>query len=342
MYQRNGRFEKRVTFDNGETKTFYGATEREVKQKIKAYAKKLEKTSYTLAEAIEMRTLAEGSDWSPSTRRSYGSARQRLSEGLLNTDLDELKAKDINAELRRLAAQGYAKQSINVARVLITAAIKYALAEDLTDNNPLGAIKTPPAPVAKRNATTDETAEQIIKYRHDGEIQFLAYFTLLTGMRRGEALALTWDDIDFDKGVIRINKTVVVGDDFREMIKPPKSKAGYRLIPMVDMLRDDLKARKDAGNAHVVNLTLTKADRLAKEYGESLGAENWSLHCNRHAFATQCVKSGVDVKTAQDILGHADISTTMNIYAEVTSDMRQKAAEKLSLGYAEKREKSGA
>jgi len=342
MYQRNGRFEKRVTFDNGETKTFYGATEREVKQKIKAYAKKLEKTSYTLSEAIEMRTLAEGSDWSPSTRRNYISAKKHLSEGLLNTDLDELKAKDINAELRRLAAQGYARQTINVARVLITAAIKYALAEDFTDNNPLGAIKTPPAPAAKRNATTDETAEQIIRYRHDGEIQFLAYLTLLTGMRRGEALALTWDDIDFDKGLISVTKTLCVGDDNKETVKAPKSKAGCRLIPMVDMLRDDLKARKDAGNAHVVNLTLFKATRLAKEYGEALGAENWSLHCNRHAFATQCVKTGIDLKTAQDILGHADISTTLNVYAEVTSDMRQKAAEKLSLGYTETRKKNGA
>ena len=332
MYQRNGRYEKRVTFENGEQKTFYGSTEREVKKKIKDYQRKLEKTSYTLAEMIEMRNKDEGSDLTPSTRRTQGFALNIISGELLRTDIDDLKAKDINAELKRLKAAGYSRSTLNVVRCVISSALKYALAEDYTENNPLTAVKTPDAPVKKRKGTSDEDAATIIKYRHDGEINFLAYFTLLTGTRHGEALALTWEDIDFDKRLIRINKTIIHDDAHKETIAPPKTEAGDRLIPIVDMLYDDLVARKaESTGRYVFNMSYTKSNREVLKYREDYGlSEGWTLHCNRHAFATECVRSSVDVKTAQYILGHADISTTLDIYADCTADMRTTAADKLS------------
>ena len=341
MYKRNGRYEKKITLDDGTKKTFYGATEREVKQKIRAYVRKQESGTHTLAEAIAARTAEESPNWSPNTRRAEKGAVKMISAGLLATDLDEIRAKDVSQELARLAKMGYALKTIKLVRSCITSAIRYALAEDWTENNPINAIRTPQAPETKRKATTDEDAEKIIRYRHDGEINFLAFLTLTTGLRRGEALALTWNDIDFEKRTITVNKTACLDDDLKQYAKKPKSDAGNRIVPIVDLLYDDLKARRDAGDKHVVNLTLATITARAEQYAEDLElSPGWSLHCNRHAFATECVRSGVDIKTAQSILGHADIGTTLNIYAEVTADMRDTAAEKLSGKFAKRDRKN--
>lgn len=342
MYKRkDGLYEARVTLDDGTKKSFYGKTEREVKKKIREANERLNRESITLKEAIEMRVEAEGSDWSPNTRRAEEGAKRKISDSLLNKYLDDIKAREISAELDRLGKMGYARQTINLVRVVIASAFKYAIAEDYTENNPCAAIRTPKAPAKKRHATTDEDAEKIIRYRHDSEFGFFAYLTLLTGLRKGEALALTWNDIDFDKRVIRVNKTLCYDDDLNVIAKAPKSAAGYRVIPMTDMLYEDLQARRDEGRQHVINLSYHSLTYQAHKYAEALDLPaDWSIHCNRHAFATECVKSGVDVKTAQDILGHADISTTLNIYAEVTADMRSEAAEKLSASYNKKARKN--
>lgn len=339
MHQRkNGVWEHKIKDEYGNPKSFYGATEREVRKKIKEYERSLTRTEYTLAEVIEMRVAEESPNWSPNTIRGEKSAVKLISDRLLKANIDTIKAKDISAELKRLADMGYFQSTIRAVRVIISSAFKFAMQEDYCDSSPMEAVRTPKAPAKKRKATTDEDVQTIIDVRHDGEINFFVYLTLMTGLRRSEAAALTWDDIDFDSREITVNKQLCVDTDgVTVYAKKPKSEAGTRKIPIIDMLYDDLKARHDEGRQHIVNIYYKSISYQMRRYREDYGlSPDWSLHANRHAFATQCVSSGVDVKTAQEILGHSDVSVTLGIYAKATHDMRSAAAEKLGKKLSQK------
>lgn len=189
-----------------------------------------------------------------------------------------------------------------------------------------------------------------------------------TGMRVGEIVGLRWCDIDLDKKLIDINHTLVYynhgdGKGCSFSINTPKTKAGERIIPMLDFVKEafllEKKYQKEIGlycRATVdcytdfifINRfgdvqhqgTLNKAIRriirdcndevLLRGETDPVLLPKFSCHSLRHTFTTRLCESGVNVKVIQDVLGHADISTTMDIYVDVTKDMKQKEFNVLS------------
>lgn len=189
-----------------------------------------------------------------------------------------------------------------------------------------------------------------------------------TGMRVGEIVGLRWCDIDLDKKLIDINHTLVYynhgdGKGCSFSINTPKTKAGERIIPMLDFVKAafllEKKYQKEIGlycRATVdcytdfifINRfgdvqhqgTLNKAIRriirdcndevLLRGETDPVLLPKFSCHSLRHTFTTRLCESGVNVKVIQDVLGHADISTTMDIYVDVTKDMKQKEFNVLS------------
>lgn len=185
-----------------------------------------------------------------------------------------------------------------------------------------------------------------------------------TGMRVGETVGLRWCDIDLEKKIININHTLVYynqggGGGCHFAINTPKTKAGCRDIPMFDFVVEAFKQEKANQEALGISCnakidgytdfifinrfgetqhqgTLNKAIRriirdcndevLLKHKGNSepVLLPPFSCHILRHSFATRLCEMEVYYKTIQDVLGHADISTTMNIYADVTNEHKQK------------------
>ena len=181
-----------------------------------------------------------------------------------------------------------------------------------------------------------------------------------TGMRVGEAVGLRWCDIDLEEGVIDVNHTLVY---YKHEINgcycnihSPKTKAGIRKIPMLGNVKEAfLEERKNQMASGVrcsvsvdgytdfifVNRfgdpqhqgTLNKALRriirdcndemLAKGSRDPVLLPHFSCHTLRHTFTTRMCEAGVNVKVIQDALGHADVSTTLNIYADVTKELQR-------------------
>lgn len=190
------------------------------------------------------------------------------------------------------------------------------------------------------------------------------YIMCNTGMRVGEITGLRWCDIDLDEKLISVNHTLVYYNHRDEMgcyfsINTPKTKAGERTIPMTDAVREafimEREFQKEAEiesigrvdgyddfifinrDGNVQNQgTLNKAiKRIMRDCNcdilEKKGADsnpvllpNFSCHHLRHTFATRLCESGINLKVIQDVLGHADVSTTMNIYVDVTNDLKKK------------------
>lgn len=181
-----------------------------------------------------------------------------------------------------------------------------------------------------------------------------------TGMRVGEAIGLRWCDVDFSEGVIDINHTLVyykhaVNGCYCN-IHTPKTKSGTRKIPMLGFVKSAFQEERRNQMASGIRCkatidgytdfifvnrfgdpqhqgTLNKAlRRIIRDCNDEVLAGNprnpvllphFSCHTLRHTFTTRMCEAGVNVKVMQDVLGHSDVSTTLNIYADVTKDLRQ-------------------
>lgn len=147
---------------------------------------------------------------------------------------------------------------------------------------------------------------------------------MYTGLRRGELCALQWKDIDFENKLIHISKSISFVNN-RPRLKPPKTKTGIRSIPLLDAISEYLNPAGHKpehfifGGAEPFSETMIK--RRWNHY-ISLTELNITQHQLRHTFATLLYKSGIDVKTAQSILGHADIETTLGRYTHIEQTLK--------------------
>lgn len=184
-----------------------------------------------------------------------------------------------------------------------------------------------------------------------------------TGLRVGEVTGLRWEDIDLEERTLSVNHTLVYYNHAENGcyfgINTPKTKAGKRIIPMLDNVREafiqEKEFQKEAGISCKADIdgytdfifinrfgnvqhqgTLNKAlRRIMRDCNQEIieKAKNkknivllpkFSCHVLRHTFATRLNEAGLNMKVIQDVLGHADIGTTMNIYTDVTKEMKTK------------------
>lgn len=269
------------------------------------------------------------------TMYRYKSLTARAVKTFGNTYIKQIKAEDIINFLNSMVSQQFSTKTIKDETSIIKMIFKFAVIKRyITENVTL--YITPPKgnPKKERQALTDKEIS-IIENNIDKEFGLLAYFLLYTGLRRGEALALQWSDIDFENNVITINKSIEYINN-NPHLKEPKTKAGTRCVPMVNILAAELK--KHSANGIIFNqngeyMRGTWFERHWEKYQQETGL-SVTPHRLRHTFTTLLYEWDIDEKTSQEILGHSDISTTRNIYTHIRqnrmTDVLNKINKKLS------------
>lgn len=199
-------------------------------------------------------------------------------------------------------------------------------------------VKNPPFEV-------DQVKDLIRKTEEFDTYNAVIRFQLYTGMRIGETLALSWDDINFDKRQININKTVnFINQKFQ--IGPPKTNNSYRILGMNDTVYNLLKLIKKQQDEtkkllknvwQDLNLVFTQEtggyihrnniNNRLNSLKKGTDYEYITVHSLRHANATLLLMNGVDLKIVSAHLGHNDIQTTANIYVDVLKSQRQVVAQ---------------
>ena len=169
------------------------------------------------------------------------------------------------------------------------------------------------------------------------------YICLSAGLRIGEVCALTWDDIDTEQGVIYVTKTIqriyYVGGIERKtevIIDTPKSKNSIREIPMTRDLLRIIKPLKKVVNGSFYVLTNSVAPTEPRTYRnyykrlmKQLNIPALKFHGLRHSFATRCIESNCDYKTVSVLLGHSNISTTLNLYVHPHMEQKKRCVEQM-------------
>ena len=160
--------------------------------------------------------------------------------------------------------------------------------------------------------------------------------TAYTGLRLGELCGLRWQDVDAGAGMLHIQRTVEriaqMGGGTCLMVQPPKTENSERWVPIPkEMLRMLQTAQKQPDS-----YLLTGRERIPdprtcqyryKALLERCGVRYRNFHCLRHSYATRCVERGVDVKSVSELLGHADVRTTLRLYVHSSMDYKRRAVE---------------
>lgn len=311
---------------------FYGQTEREINKKILEYRTKRER-GRTFGEVADEWWEDVYENLAYQTIRGYRSSYDRAKEEFGSKYIREIHPKDIARLFKEMASQDYAQKTIANQRIVINQIFSYGIVEGDLDINPCTSVRLPRGckrPPREAASTSDE--EKILTSDHEW---LFPLFALLTGLRKGEILALQWSDIDFDNNTITVNKSIEYKGN-APSVKLPKTDSGIRVVPLLQMLSNRLeRGRKgyvfseDGGKSPYRK---KRYDLLWRDYSRDVGI-SCTAHQLRHSYATIAVEEDVNPKDLQNALGHADITTTMNIYAESRKRSIEKVAEKLNQRY---------
>lgn len=246
--------------------------------------------------------------------------------------LKEITAINFQLFLERMAAQGYAKQTIRLRKIVMKQIFDFAMLQGYVNFNPVTVCKIPKkAPSGKRTLPSDNDIN-IIKRHVEGMWGLYCNLLINTGLRREEALALTYEDIDFKNDIIYINKSLIFENGKSYIRDSLKSAAGRRTVPLLKPLKNIIDE-----NASGYLFTLKDNKPLVKwefDKGFSKFREETGLTCTshqlRHYFATLCFDAELDEKDVQDIMGHSKISLTKEVYTHIREERRTKTANRLN------------
>lgn len=271
-----------------------------------------------------------------------------------NTNLSEIDYLAVSALCNDLMEYGGKDQSGLAAKTvadalsLTKAVIKYASRmKYITDRTALDvSVKVKNAPL--RVLSIQEQKILIAELTDKLDFTKLGiYICLFTGIRVGELCALTWDDISLENNMIHIHRTMqriqTPGSEKKTaiLIAEPKSQCSIRDIPIAGALREKLmqQAVKEGyvltGNKNKYVEPRTMQNRF-KAIAERCGLRDVHFHTLRHTFATRCIEVGFDVKSLSEILGHANVSITLNRYVHPSMELKQKNMDRLSELFAVK------
>lgn len=170
------------------------------------------------------------------------------------------------------------------------------------------------------------------------------YICLSAGMRIGEICALTWEDLDIENEIIHVQKTIqriyIIEDNRKHteiILDTPKTKNSIREIPMTRDLLKMIRPLKKVVNDRFYVLTneATPTEprtyrNYYKQFMQTLGLPAMKFHGLRHSFATRCIESKCDYKTVSVLLGHSNISTTLNLYVHPNLEQKKRCMEQMS------------
>lgn len=345
-------------------KAFYGKTRKEVQEKLTTALNDINNNTYIEPSKIILSSWLDTwlMDYKKSSIRvgtyiSYEQAiRTRIKPALGMWALKEIRNDMVQKFINQLMEKGLSASTIENTYRVLKMALDQAVDNELISRNPANKVIIPRRIRKEARVLTVEEQEEFIKIAREYSNGEAFILILATGLRIGEALALTWDDIDFENKMLMVNKTQVEhvvhadGKPVRQVnYSTPKTETGNRTIPLIPAAIDLLKEiqekqkiqKKKLGKAYHDNnlifctfdgkvVFISNMERRVKLIAKRIGAEDVHPHTLRHTFATRGLEKGIELKVMQVLLGHSKIDMTANIYTHVLPEKKNESIMKLS------------
>ena len=351
-------------------KSVYGKTQKEVRQKISKVSTELDEGIYlepsklTLSDWLDIWLKEYTFDKKYSTVKGYkAQIKKHIRPGLGKYNLSQINPMLLQRFFNNLSLPDdegnvLSPKSIKNVHIILSGILQQAVENEMIAKNPCKKVKLPK--VFKKDIVplTDDQVKEFLKIVSTDEI----YGTLLkvivfTGLRLGEAMGLTWDCVDFEKGALNINKQLQRrpqkdGGSTLTSVKSGKPRMLRPATFVMDLLKvrytEQLMQKSRAGDAwigwnneeeHKKSLVFTNLDggyitpkRVYlhfKSAAKEIGAPNARVHDLRHTYAVLSLQNGDDVKTVQENLGHASAAFTLDVYGHVSDKMKQDSAARM-------------
>ena len=363
--RKDGRWEGRVVIGYDEkglprTKNVLAKTKRECQEKLKQL-----RETVTGSKTEKVRPEMPFGEWldfwyqnyvkpqiRPTTQANYeAKIYQHIIPELGKIPLNQLAQKDLQQFYARMKTggrlirteqfgKGLSDSMVRGLHAACRSALEKAVQEGLIRTNPAVGCKLPPKRGREMQVLGREELQRfLIQAQAEGYFE-LFLLDLCTGLRRGELLALQWDDLDFKTGTLTVNKQVyeVKG---RLQVSIPKTRASIRRLVLPPGVVEVLRQYRETVDSRWMFPSPVKEDtpmtpgavrRRLQIILERAGCKRIRFHDLRHTFATLSLESGMDVKTLSAMLGHVSAATTLDIYTHVTGDMQSEAAAKIDRG----------
>lgn len=285
-----------------------------------------------------------GDDIRYNTRRNYKSYYNRRIKDTIGmmviSDIKPLHCVEVLNECKR---RGDTHGSMVKVRAIMRNLFETALDNGIIIKNPVNKrVKAAKTPKKERIALKPQQQKEFLEiaknYAHYNEFLFV----LNTGLRAGELQALKWCDVDFQERTIHIQRTAYYNYENRRFEEnAPKSNAGNRLIPLTPTAFDILTQIKESQSVVAIGgyVFLNSAGKrtMTVTYNKVLGKivrnmniDKFTMHNLRHTFASRCIENGMQPKILQKILGHEQLSMTMDLYVHVSEDAIRSEMQKIS------------
>ena len=328
----DGRWQEAVVI-NGKRKYFYGSSKAEVLRKIRVYQDEEKAGKLFPAVAREWWNKHEPT-LSPNTQRGYVAALKRAEEHFAKTDIADIRPVDISRFLSKMISTNHmAEKTAKTQLLVVNLLLRYATESGYIDTNPAADLRVPKNLKKKKRDMASHDDLAIIKNSFHIHFGLYAYFILCTGLRRSEALALQWKDIDLKKRMLSVNKAIYyIGNTPK--LKEPKTEAGKRTVPIINALIPYLNPGKpdEFVFASPENprepLHKHTYERFWNEYCQESGIK-CTPHQIRHAYVTMLWEAGIEPEIAMRLTGHAQISTMRDIYTHIRDSKLAESREKL-------------
>lgn len=337
--RKDGRYQYKLRI-NGKEKYFYSGeptirkAEKDINEQILIYktTEQNRNTFYVVADNWNSDYRKKHSDLN--YRKNLRAAYERIIEYFgKEVYIKDLTAVELNLFINKLVLKEYSKKTIATHKSVLNMIFNYAILNGYITYNPMQDIKLPGG-LPKKQREMPATDDIKIVSSHFEGFDLLPFFLLYTGCRKSEALAIRSEDIDFDKKTIKI-RNHVIHDGNKPIFEPVlKTESAEREVILLDRLAEVIPKKF---NGFLFSMAGDGKDPLTK----SAFAKRWKKYCDtynvnitahqlRHGYATMLFEAGIDVKDAQELMGHSDINLTRQIYTHIRSERKKETADKLN------------
>ncbi len=360
-HRKDGRWQCQISIKNDkgktERKTLYGKTKKEVQEKLRLAIN--EQKQGTLATGPRQTLAVYLPYWlenickplvRKATHKQYRSAlNAHFLPALGQLTLQNLRPEHIQSLYADMVEDGLAASTIGAIHAVLHKALEDAIKWNFVSRNVSSLVSLPRIERPEMHVLTPEQAHKLLETAKGSRIEVLLILAITTGARRGEMLALRWNDVDLEKGVMNICRTMSWVSGYGYVENEPKTKAGRRRIMLTDAAIAALKehkvrqkeARVIAGDewkerdivfSNIYGSFLNPNAVLVWYHSllEKAGLPDMRFHDLRHSAATILLVMGVHPKVVQELLGHSTIAMTMDVYSHLLPSMHQDATDKMN------------
>ena len=294
----------------------------------------------------------EDGEKKPGTVTFYKSMVRLLEEYFRDKPLCAITGTDIQRYLKYLRTEhrgrygaGMSGKTLRHQYATLKLIFQNAHRRELISKNPMEYVSAPKLEKKPIDAFSEQEAKKffsLLQEETDLDFRCILYLLITTGIRRGECVGLKWQDVNLDEGWIQVVRNVTYSSGNGIVIGSPKTAHSRRMIPLLQSAVDLLKQHKADMQKRYLGRNLDQAflfpsmsniltprdpnsvTRRLKRFMKRNGLPDLSPHDLRHSCASLLLSSGADIKSVQEMLGHADASTTLNFY--VRTDFQQMKA----------------